>query len=60
MQESLVKRTIWVAECDCNPDDKFRKIYEVDPPRETLCPLCKEWVTPKEETYVGKDRFDKK
>lgn len=58
--ETVVKRTIWVAECDCQPEDRFRKIYTENPPRECQCPNCKKWVEPKEESYAGKDRFDKK
>lgn len=60
MHETLIKRTIYVIECSCNPEDKFRKIFENDPPRDMQCPHCGSWVEPVEESYIGKERLDKK
>lgn len=63
MHETLIKRTIWVAECNCNEgkeQDKFRKIFDINPPRDVMCTFCHKWIEPKEESYIGKDKFDKK
>lgn len=58
MHEIVTKRVIWVAECDCNPEEKFRKMWIQNPPRECQCPLCGKWIVPKEDIYIGKDRFN--
>lgn len=65
MHETLIKRTIWVAECKCNEgkeEDNFRKVYTnpEDVPRETKCMICGAWIIPKEESYIGEDKFDSK
>ena len=58
MQETLIKRTIWVAKCNCSLEDKFQKVFTEDPPKFTMCTLCGNWIEPKEETYIGKDKFN--
>ena len=67
MHETLIKRTIWVAECMCqslrsdrNDVDNFRKIYDKNPPRDVQCPHCRNWIAPVEESYIGKDKFNDK
>lgn len=57
MHETLIKRTIWVVQCDCDPVDKFRKIWDNDPPKSFMCPKCSKWHDPIEESYIGKDKF---
>lgn len=58
--ERMTKRTIWTFDC---PICDYRKVYHKDPPKELVCPACHggghtEWMTPKEESWTGKDRFD--
>jgi hypothetical protein len=60
MVEKVTKRTIWVAKCDCDPEKGANKTYTENPPRETLCDNCRKWITPVEESYTGKDKFDGK
>ena len=60
--EIVTKRTIWVVKCDCKgpEEDQFTKMWTEEPPREARCPHCGKWHEPKEETYIGKDKFDGK
>ena len=46
--EVLIKRTIYVAQCECGE----RTIVDSNPPKEKLCP-CGKWVKFKEESYTG-------
>lgn len=46
--ETQIKRTIYVAQCECGERD----IREDNPPKERLC-ACGKWVPYKEESYVG-------
>ena len=46
--ETLVKRTIWVAQCKCGEKD----IKTENPPKERLC-KCGKWVKYKEQSYTG-------
>lgn len=52
--EHLVKRTIYVAKCECGE----RYVLDANPPRERQC-QCGKWVKFEPESYVGADRFDK-
>lgn len=49
--ERLIKRTIYVAKCDCGeePDVKDR-----DPPRERQC-KCGKWAPYVEQSAIGPD-----
>jgi hypothetical protein len=48
--EVLIKRTIYVAKCQCG----WQREVADDPPRETLCPDCKQhWVAYEESSYIG-------
>lgn len=51
--EYLVKRTIYVAACECGE----KTVLNENAPRERLCP-CGKWVPFVEESYVGPDTFD--
>ena len=59
MYQTVTKRTIWVAECDCTPEDPFRVIKEDNPSREIKCTKegCGKWVEFKEQSWTGKDKF---
>jgi hypothetical protein len=46
--EIWVKRTIYVAQCECGK----RYEYVSSPPRERMCE-CGRWVELKEESYIG-------
>lgn len=46
--EVLVKRTIWVAQCDCGE----RTERAENPPKEILC-KCGKWVPFKEVSFTG-------
>ena len=59
MHETITKRTIWVVKCDCDPEKGLHKEFTEDPPRECLCANCGKWISPTEESYTGKDKFDK-
>ena len=48
MYEKLIKRTIYVAQCECGERD----VIESNPPRERLC-KCGKWVRYVEESYIG-------
>ena len=55
----IVERVIYVAQCNCNPNDPWRSVKVDNPPRESLCPYCKTWIPYKEESaqseeYKGK------
>lgn len=50
MHEKLIKRTIYVAECECGERD----VRESNPPRERRCP-CGKWVKYVEQSYTGPD-----
>lgn len=47
--ETLIKRTIYVAQCDCGESD----VRTENPPRERLCTGCGRWVAYVEESYIG-------
>lgn len=54
--EKLTKRTIYVANCPkCGESD----VKDDNPPRERYCNNCQEWAKYEEQSYIGKDRFDK-
>ena len=46
--EYLVKRTVYVAECECGE----RATMADNPPRERMC-KCGKWVPYKEVSYTG-------
>ena len=50
--ERLIKRTVYVAACECGERD----VKDSDPPRERLC-KCGQWVPFVAESYIGPDRF---
>ena len=50
----IVKRTVYIAE---HPQCEFRDVREKDPPREVLCPVCKEWIEFIPHTWAGSDKF---
>ncbi len=60
METKLIKRTIFVAQCDCSKEDPFRDVRTEDPPREVMCTKCKNWVEFKEESWIGSDKLDGK
>ena len=47
--EILVKRTIWVSECECG--DRCERTE--NPPKERFCTKCSKWVPYKEISYTG-------
>lgn len=49
--ERQIKRTIYEAKCQCGWAD----ILERNPPREVLCPECREWCKYEEVSYTGPD-----
>lgn len=49
MHETLIKRTIYVAQCTCGE----REVRTEDPPREILCKMCGTWVKFQEQSFVG-------
>jgi hypothetical protein len=51
--EHLVKRTIYVAKCECGE----RTERESSPPREIHC-KCGKWVKFEEVSFTGPDKFD--
>jgi hypothetical protein len=51
--QKTVKRTIYVAECKCDPEEGWRDVKDANPPREKMCPKCGKWVTYKEETATS-------
>jgi hypothetical protein len=51
--EHLVKRTIYVAQCECGEKD----IKESNPPRERMC-KCGKWVKYEEDSFTGPATFD--
>jgi tRNA G26 N,N-dimethylase Trm1 len=52
--ERLVKRTIYIAECEkCGE----KHIKSENPPREVQCTECKTWLTYKEQSWTGPDTF---
>jgi len=53
MYENLVRRVIYVAQCECGERD----IRDDNPPREKLC-SCGKWIKYAKEEYIGKSRFD--
>ena len=53
----LVKRTIYIAQ---HEKCEFRDVREKDPPREILCPVCKEWIEFEEHTWTGSPTFVEK
>lgn len=53
--EHLVKRTIYVAQCECGERD----VKDDHAPRERQC-KCGKWVAYEEQSYIGADRFDGK
>jgi len=53
--ERLVKRTVYVAACECGE----RTVLEGRAPRERQC-KCGKWVAFEPQSYVGADRFDGK
>lgn len=50
MHEMYVKRTIWVAKCECGCG--YERHVDNNPPRESLAP-CGNWVEYKESSYLG-------
>lgn len=52
--EHLVKRTIYVAKCECGESKEFTE----NPPRERMC-VCGKWVPYEEVSFVGPDKFAK-
>jgi hypothetical protein len=56
MKETLTKRTVWVAKCNCG----FSDVKAEDAPRETFCNTCMKWVPYVKESYTGQDRFNGK
>lgn len=46
--EKYVKRTLWVAQCDCGE----RVERTENPPRERRC-KCGQWVAFLEQSYIG-------
>jgi hypothetical protein len=52
MFERLIKRTIWEAKCSTC---EWQDVQTANPPKERLCPHCKEWVTYIEQTAIGPD-----
>jgi len=59
MHETITRRIVWVAKCTCDPEKGLDRIFTEDPPRECQCLNCNEWITPKQESYTGQDKFDK-
>ena len=51
--EHQIKRTIYVAKCNCDPNEPFQDIRSSNPPRETMCPKCRTWVSFHEETATS-------
>jgi hypothetical protein len=54
MFEKLVKRTIFVAKCECG-DEKI--LSEGPPPRERKC-KCGKWVPYETKEWTGPDKFE--
>ena len=48
--EYHVVRKVWVAQCNCNTNDPYKKVYTESAPRETRCPRCGTWLACIEET----------
>jgi len=48
--EHHIVRTVWVAKCNCDQNEPFQDIREAAPPRETMCPKCKTWISFHEQT----------
>lgn len=51
----LVQRIIYVAQCDCDPNEPWRKVEVDHAPRESMCPKCKTWRPYKEETATSEE-----
>lgn len=50
MQEALVKRTIWIAECPICHEKEEQTEYRV---RERFCNKCQVWAPYAEKSYTG-------
>jgi len=53
--EHLVKRTIYVSQCECGERD----VKDENPPRERMC-KCGQWVPYVVESFTGPNTFDGK
>lgn len=52
MQQTLIKRTIYVAKCDiCEFSDEVTD----HPPRERFDSNCRKWLPYVEQSFIGKD-----
>jgi hypothetical protein len=51
--QKTVKRTLWVAQCNCDQQDPWRVIFAENAPREKMCPKCGTWVAIREETATS-------
>ena len=51
----LTQRIAWEAKCPCGWSD----LRVEDPPRESLCPNCKTWVSYIMRSWTGTDTFGK-
>ncbi len=58
--EHQIKRTIFVAKCNCDKTEPFQDIKESNPPRERLCPKCGTWLTYHEESASSPEYGNKK
>jgi len=50
--EYFVKRTVWVAKCDCG---QVNDVVADNAPKSIFAKCCNKWIDYKEETYTGKD-----
>lgn len=51
--EYHVKRTVWVAQCNCDEREPYRNVVAENAPRETMCPKCRNWVPYIQENSQG-------
>ena len=51
--EKIVKRTVYIAECNCGSEDKFQRVWDSNPPREVTCPKCGTWLAIREQTAIS-------
>ena len=58
--QHIVKRTIYVAQCGCDINDPYRRVVESNPPRETKCPLCGNWLAFHEESVSAPEYGQRK
>ncbi len=54
--ESYTKRIAYEAACGCG----WKNLIVDNPPREVMCPKCKNWIEYTEVSWIGPDTYEKK